>query len=236
MSPSFEEAVEVQRRKFELPNVVEALFHDWGKQDYPQICAIAAHTLRHDGSSAKEWQPWLALASWGCIIQDNDMLARSLALLARVYPDIAKCLPTSVSTPRRIEHHALTYLLGLLPATEGLSIPTPNRMGFIKEGFDSLTQEDCFGLLTDAIARHDWELCRTTLNELAEFILEGRRADDWNAELNPGYEPIPAALAAVARNAGFRLECLSEQTKDWLWPAIESETDIKPICWPFVTA
>jgi hypothetical protein len=235
MSPLFEEAVEVERRKLVLPNVIEALFHRWPKQDYASICAITAHTLRHDGSSAREWQPWLALASWGSMLIENFTLARSFALLARVYPDIAKCLPTSISTPRSIDYHALIYVLGLLPPTERPSIPTAERMTFIKEGFDSLGQEDCFGLLADAISRHDWELCRTAFEQLAEFILEGRTAEAWNAELNPGYEPIPAALIAVARNAGFPLACLSDQAKDWLWPVFESEDGILPACWPFAT-
>jgi hypothetical protein len=235
MNASFEEAVEVQKGKFILPKVVEGLFHSWPKQDYARICAITAHTLRHEGYSGREWQPWLALASWGYMIHENIILARSLALLARVYPDIAKCLPTSASTPCRIEHHALTYVLGLLPATERPSIPSAERRSFIEEGFDSLGQEDCFGLLANAISRHDWDLCRTTLEQLAEFILEGHTAEAWNAEFNPGYEPIPAALVAVARNAGFPLECLSDQAKDWLWPVIESESDIVPACWPFVT-
>lgn len=236
MQTSFEEAVEIQRGKFVLPDAVQELFERWPKQDYGRICVIAAHHLRHVGSPAREWQPWLALASWGSMLQEDDMLARALALLARVYPDIAKGLSASVSTPRRVEYHALTYVLGLLPATERPALPSAERMALIEEGFDSLGQGDCYGLLADAISRSDWELFQTSFDQLAEFALEGRAAGSWNAEFNPGYEPIPAALVAVARNAGFPLERLSDQAKAWVWPVIESEAGIVPASWPFANS
>ena len=86
MQTSFEEAVEIQRGKFALPNAVQELFERWSRQDYGRICTIAAHHLRHNGSPAREWQPWLALAAWASRLHENDMLARALALLARVYP------------------------------------------------------------------------------------------------------------------------------------------------------
>lgn len=235
MAVSFEEAVEAQRRELALPNTVRMLFHHWPSKDYPRICAIAAHTLRNDGSSVREWQPWLALAAWGCMVQENTMLARALALLARVYSDIAKCLPALISVSSRIDHHALAYVLGLLPTTERPTIPTVEQMTLVKDGLDSLGQKEYFGLLADAISRHDWELCQTSFEQLTELILEGRTAEPWDAELNPGYEPIPAAIAAAARTAGFPLDCLSDRTKDWLWPAVESQANILPVCWPFTT-
>lgn len=233
MSEQFIEAIELQREKLELPDAIAALFEQWPQQDYAKVCAMAAHTLHHHDAPASQWQPWLALAAWGYMLQANIAMARSLALLSAVYPSIAKQLPTTVPSSNIIEHHALTYVLGLSPTSEPPTIPDENRMELIKEGFDSLTQEDCYALISHAIVNSDWELCLSSFDQLAELVLEGIQRDNWNAETRPGYEPAPAALAAFARSKGFPILELSEEAKGWLWPAVESEASVKPVSWPF---
>lgn len=229
---SYPEAIELQRGKSKLPARVDERFDTWPREDRPRVCAIAAHTLRHDGAAASEWQPWLALAAWGCAQQDGAPLARELALAARVYPEIARRLPASVPAPRRADRLALTYALGLSPAGEPPPLPDADRLKLIREGFDTLVQDDCYALIADAIAKRDWEPCREAFEQLTAFALEGYSPDEWNAETSPGYEPIPAALAAVARSKGFPLERLSAEARGWLWPAVESEDGIVPALWP----
>jgi hypothetical protein len=231
MKSSLEEAIAAQLSASALPAAIEDLFRRWPKEDYGRVCAIAAHTLRHRGASVQEWQPWLVLSAWGALLQDNARLARALALVTYVYPDIAKHLPASEPTPHSVEYHALTHVLGLSPATKPPALPSAERLSLIEQGLDFLTRDECYAMLADAIARRDWEQCRKSFDELAELVLEGG-SGEWNAEFNPGYEPIPAALAAVGRDAGFPLEQLSDEAKGCLWPTLESRPGALPASWP----
>ena len=232
MNRAFHEAIERQRERRSLPASVEASFRLWSEQDRARVCAMAGHTLRRDGAPAADWQPWLALAAWGFLLQDNASLARSLALVSFVYPEIAKRLPTSVPVPRNVDRHALTHVLGLSTAGEPPEVPSPERLEFVRQGFDSLDPDDCYAVIAASTTNGDWEACRAAFDQLADFAAEGGATEPWHAELNPGYEPIPSALAAVARSKGFDLASLSDEARSWLWPAVESEPGILPAVWP----
>ena len=230
MSPWFGQAVAAQRGALALPAAVDRLFGQWPAQDGARVCAIAAHTLAHDGRPAAAWQPWLALAAAGQIELQDFGLARALALLARVHAELSPRLPAAPS--RRVDGQALNHALGLGPAPPR---PDAGRLALVEEGFDALGVDDAYGLLADAISRRDWAACHAAFELLAGFALDAARLQAWDAELSPGYQPLPAALAAVARDAGFALDSLAPATRDWLWPALQSQPGIRPVLWPPVS-
>ena len=228
---TFEEAVATQRATAALPESVASLFQRWPSEDLARVCAMAAHSQRHEGAAPDEWQPWLALAAAGSWLGGRRMLARSLALVSQVYEDLADAMPASEPVPSSVANHALLHLLGLSPADSVPSGPDPEHLELIEQGFDSLTQDDCFALLAEAVGREDWDRCRELFNVLAGLALENHPGN-WDAELQPGYEPAPAAICAVARQRGFPPGGLQAASREWLWPAIESVPGIRPVIWP----
>ena len=196
-----------------------------------RVCAMSAHTQRHDGASPDQWQPWLALAAAGSVLGDRRMLARSLALVSQVYEDLAGAMPASEPVPSSAANHALLHILGLSPADRAPTGPDREHLELIDQRLDSLTQDDCLALLAGAIGRKDWDRCRELFDVLASLALENHPGN-WDAELQPGYEPAPAAICAVARQRGFAPGGLKAASREWLWPAIESVPGITPVIWP----
>lgn len=227
---TFEEAVAAQRAAGGLPEGVASHFAG-SADDLAQGCAVAAHTLRHEGAPPQQWQPWLALAAGGALVGGRPMLARSLALLSWVYGDLADAMSATEPVPSRAPNHALLHLLRLLPPDAAPKGPDRERLELIAQGFDDLTSDDCFALLAEAIDQEDWDRCGELFDSLAGFALENHPGN-WDPEVQPGYEPVPAAICVLARQRGFPPDVLGAAARGWLWPAIESAPGLTPVVWP----
>ena len=136
----FISAVLARRVTHPLPNVVDELFDEWALEEWARVCAMAAHTLQHEGAKEEEWKGWLALAAFGRVFAGDHWVARALGVISGVYAQVADLLPRQVPVPKLADLHAFAYVLGLVE--EAPAVPDTERMALVGEGYASLNAEE----------------------------------------------------------------------------------------------
>lgn len=202
-------------------NVIGEYFNDSSDQDLTQSCFAIANLLIANGEKYPVWQPWMAFSAWGFSLRGEKNLARTLGVISRETHFVKMQLPQTPTESKRVDLRVFEYLLNLPVLDIGHKIPDITELELYREGFLDLFFNDYYALLSESIPAQNHKNTALALEEIAKVWLDSHSVDRIHPIHNPGYEPIPCALAALAIDAGYRPENLPEDVRQFYSPAFE---------------
>lgn len=183
---------------------------------YTELALHTASLLYTLGKPSAVWKTWLALSSFGYLLQRDYHSARLYGVLSDEW-DYLATVPKTPSGIRQTDTQCFEKLLDLDVEIDH-KLPAPD-MRELYQVYGDYNYDDYCVLLTESIPARD----HAQTEECLIHIYEGWAQIDWDQstpETYPEFEPVPCALAALAYQMGYRPQHLPEEVRRFYGPGL----------------
>lgn len=201
-----------EKLSYNSQSALKYFFAQATAKELPRVCVAAANILLSEEKKSEESQFWLALAAWGFFLNGEKDFARIFSVAAREQKFLEDNL-LQVTDSKRVDLRVFESLLGLPVTDIGHAVPDEIALSLREEGFAELFINDWYALLSESIPAKNHEHTALALNEIAKFWLDSQQKSLQHPIENPGFEPLPCALAVLAFDNDFSPEGLPDQTR-----------------------